>query len=438
MCIRGNGNTNESIWLKKHIPFSLITSIFIPIFLFNFSHCTYPRPTGRTAIMSHNGYAPDPAGPGYEYYTPRAPRYTHPHPQPQAYHSSYAHGCTPQEPSYSYVNPTPPPSGPNIYTAEPRGHPENHSTPPPEPSSPSSPVPYTYDDEEPDTIPIGPARWNNFKTSANKEELIAFFMLRGYGRESAENGIDKEFASHAPQHRSGQNTPGPSRAQSTTRSRSANPRSRAPRPPPQETYTEPPLPQETHRSPSPERYEARPRRTHSPPPAAHSELEVKYEVKYGPAPSHRERRPDKPEPERERTRRPSVHWSSKRDTSPSRYGISVEPERVRKRTRRPSISRAPPRAPSPPRERFRRPSVHVKPVYRDESPPRYGTYVVPPLYIETRKRSQRRTESPPPEKRERAEKREHRSKRAPSPPPATEYPEADEGPRRLRSHRTHR
>jgi len=76
----------------------------------------------------------------------------------------------------------------------------------------SSPVAYTYDDEEPDSIPHPPAPWNNFRSESTREQLVAFFVSRGYSKATAEKEVGKEFEAHAPQHRSGMGA-GPSRQQ---------------------------------------------------------------------------------------------------------------------------------------------------------------------------------------------------------------------------------
>jgi hypothetical protein len=95
------------------------------------------------------------------------------------------------------------------------------SQPPPCPESQQQPftssrdtstVAYTYDDEEPDTIPHAPAPWNNFASFSTREKLVSFFVSQGFSKETAEKEVGREFWAHAPQHRSGE-VAGPSRYQ---------------------------------------------------------------------------------------------------------------------------------------------------------------------------------------------------------------------------------
>ncbi|KAG4433052.1 hypothetical protein IFR05_011470 [Cadophora sp. M221] len=88
-----------------------------------------------------------------------------------------------------------------------------YSFPPPPPLFDTSPEPYTYEDEEPERIPIAPMPWNGYSSSASKEELINYFIDRGFDPKVAAAQIDREFTAHAPQHLAGQTHAGLPRAQ---------------------------------------------------------------------------------------------------------------------------------------------------------------------------------------------------------------------------------
>ncbi len=103
---------------------------------------------------------------------------------------------------------SPSPRGQSFWTNSQNGTPPQRSSTAP---GAETQVPYTYDDEEPDRIPHVAAAWNNFTISSTREELIAFFVHQGFPRAIAEKEVAKEFAAHAPQHRTGQIEPGPSR-----------------------------------------------------------------------------------------------------------------------------------------------------------------------------------------------------------------------------------
>ncbi|PVH86372.1 hypothetical protein DL98DRAFT_567767 [Cadophora sp. DSE1049] len=97
--------------------------------------------------------------------------------------------------------------------SQPKPPPSSSSFPPPPPLIDTTPTPYTYDDEEPDRIPIAPNAWNNYSASASKEELIIFFVDQGIHPKRAAAAVDREFAAYAPQHMAGQKEPGLPRAQ---------------------------------------------------------------------------------------------------------------------------------------------------------------------------------------------------------------------------------
>ncbi|KAK0105214.1 hypothetical protein ONS95_004392 [Cadophora gregata] len=77
----------------------------------------------------------------------------------------------------------------------------------------NTPTPYTYDDDEPDRIPIAPMPWNNYSSTASKEELISFFVGKGIHPKRAAAAVDREFSAHAPQYFAGCSEPGLPRAQ---------------------------------------------------------------------------------------------------------------------------------------------------------------------------------------------------------------------------------
>ncbi|KAH6705079.1 hypothetical protein BKA61DRAFT_580868 [Leptodontidium sp. MPI-SDFR-AT-0119] len=106
-----------------------------------------------------------------------------------------------QSPFYSNTpNSAPPPA-------------RDYSFPPPPPLTDSSPEAYTYEDEEPERIPIAPMPWNGHASSASKEELINYFIDRGIHPKVAAAQVDREFTAHAPQHVAGQAHAGLPRAQ---------------------------------------------------------------------------------------------------------------------------------------------------------------------------------------------------------------------------------
>jgi hypothetical protein len=80
------------------------------------------------------------------------------------------------------------------------------SQPPPCPESQQQPftssrdtstVAYTYDDEEPDTIPHAPAPWNNFASFSTREKLVSFFVSQGFSKETAERSREGVLGSCA-------------------------------------------------------------------------------------------------------------------------------------------------------------------------------------------------------------------------------------------------
>ncbi|PMD63082.1 uncharacterized protein K444DRAFT_626831 [Hyaloscypha bicolor E] len=117
--------------------------------------------------------------------------------------------------------PSPPRQSQSSYSSYSSYSSSSRSAPPPQSSSSArqnSPAPYTYGDEEPDRIPHDPGAWNNYSTTSTREQLISYFVSRGYDRVTAEREVGKEFEAHAPQHRSGLG-PGPSRFQEAGGSR---------------------------------------------------------------------------------------------------------------------------------------------------------------------------------------------------------------------------
>ncbi|PMD33100.1 hypothetical protein L207DRAFT_535791 [Hyaloscypha variabilis F] len=196
---------------------------------------------------------PCPSHPSYDDEPHRRRRARSPSPPPR----SRAHSPPPRrahspEPSYARSPPQsgyssgPPPrrsQSSSGYSRPPLQAQTSSSTHPPPRSN--SPVPYTYDDEEPDTIPHAPAAWNNHTSSSTREQLVTFFMGRGFTKAVAEREVGKEFEAHAPQHYSEQIAPGPSRAEVAAAARDSRPGSgygsSGPRP-------------SRARSPSPERY----------------------------------------------------------------------------------------------------------------------------------------------------------------------------------------
>lgn len=71
---------------------------------------------------------------------------------------------------------------------------------------------YTYDDEEPETIPITPVAWNKYSMDITNSDLIAFLVGKEVHQELADTEVGEEFAAHAPQHSPRIQYPGPSRA----------------------------------------------------------------------------------------------------------------------------------------------------------------------------------------------------------------------------------
>ncbi|KAL2062111.1 hypothetical protein VTL71DRAFT_6377 [Oculimacula yallundae] len=136
---------------------------------------------------------------------------------------------------------------------QPQPEPERNASPlPHNPVTDTSPAAYTYDDEEPDTIPIQPAAWNKHTSSATKEELISYFVSRGVHPTRAAAAVDREFSAHAPQWIAGQRA-GRSRAEERRwDEENREERSSSPRPRPEPNFWG----------------QGSSRRHHSPPPSA--------------------------------------------------------------------------------------------------------------------------------------------------------------------------
>ncbi|KAH8752090.1 hypothetical protein BGZ57DRAFT_860674 [Hyaloscypha finlandica] len=120
--------------------------------------------------------------------------------------------------------PSPPRQSQSSYSSYSTYSSSSRSAPPPQSSPsarPNSPAPYTYEDEEPNSIPHAPGAWNKYSTFSTREQLISYFVSRGYDRVTAEREVGKEFEAHTPQHRSGLG-PGPSRFQEARGSRNGS------------------------------------------------------------------------------------------------------------------------------------------------------------------------------------------------------------------------
>ncbi|KAE9365626.1 hypothetical protein N431DRAFT_447265 [Stipitochalara longipes BDJ] len=186
------------------------------------SHSSYdddPRRRARTPTSPPRarGYS---STPGSSYSSTHRASSPPPHPSyfSESYSSQSSYARSPPRSSYSSGPPPRPSHSSSDYSSRPSS---GYSRPPPQaqsssstpPPRPNSPVPYTYDDEELDSIPQAPAKWNNFTSSSTREQLVTFFIGRGFSSAIVEREVGKEFEAHAPQHRSGQAAPGPSRAQ---------------------------------------------------------------------------------------------------------------------------------------------------------------------------------------------------------------------------------
>jgi hypothetical protein len=185
--------------------------------------------SGRPSPYREHSISPDPSRSLFEDTPPR--RFYSPPPPSSRF--------GPEDDYFSRrpYSPRPSPFGSNPSTA----HPPRSSYSAPEHASP---VPYTYEDEEPDRIPHVAAVWNDFTTSSTGLELVSYFVRLGFPRGRAEREIAREFAAHAAQHRAGQTEPGPSRfAEAQARaypSRSPSPRFSRWRSPQQDGSESPP------------------------------------------------------------------------------------------------------------------------------------------------------------------------------------------------------
>lgn len=241
-------------------------------------------------------------------------------------------------------------------------------------------------------IPIAPAAWNSHKISISKEELMKYFIDRGFHPRVAAAQVDREFTAHAPQYVAGREKAGIPRAQEPPRAR---------------------------RAPSPEQEKER----YTPPPPSHNER------------SEREAR-CREAPPAAAYRSPSTSSYSPPKPPPQTQTQNQTPRPARRRRPPPAAYRSPSPAPeshSKPRHRYSSTSR-----YRALSPPRYGTYVHP---ISTPPH----TPSPDPEgmrrclsRREKEmgtgeERKERMMPRAPSPPPAASRDEARRERRRERT-----
>ncbi|KAH7312121.1 hypothetical protein BKA65DRAFT_542978 [Rhexocercosporidium sp. MPI-PUGE-AT-0058] len=211
---------------------------------------------------------------------------------------------------------------------------------PPSPlSTDSSPEVYTYDDEEPDRIPIAPMPWNGNSSSVSKEELINFLVDQGIHPKVATAHVGREFAARAPQHVAGRAEAGVAGAQAPgkempeAREESDEEKSTNPSPEPSR-HAPPPQAQRRarRRSPPPAAYR-------SPSPVSSSHHRSSSSSRYRAASPPRSygtfvTPPHTPSPRQEGVRR---HRSQRGTGTESR-----EERRERKESRRP------PRAPSPP------------------------------------------------------------------------------------------
>ena len=138
------------------------------------------------------------AGPppgSYDNYPAQGGYYHHNRPRSPPYSTQRGHGAPPQPHFAHYASqpgPGPPPPQPS----------QTYSAPPSKKQKPPSPTAYTpsytYEDEEPYSIPIAPANWNNFTSSATREQLITYFVQKGIHRAIAEEEVGREFTAHAP------------------------------------------------------------------------------------------------------------------------------------------------------------------------------------------------------------------------------------------------
>ncbi|KAF8856177.1 hypothetical protein BDZ45DRAFT_745745 [Acephala macrosclerotiorum] len=139
-------------------------------------------------------------------------RYRSPSPPPRRYRPESSRPASPQPHRSRTPSPPPRPCSPPRYTRSPSPPPPHHNpTPKFQDSNPAGF--YTYDDEEPDTIQIAPAPWNNNSTSISRPALLSFLIQKGVSKEVAEREVDKEFAAHAPTRRAGAADAGPSMAE---------------------------------------------------------------------------------------------------------------------------------------------------------------------------------------------------------------------------------
>jgi hypothetical protein len=148
---------------------------------------TPPSPTSR-ARSGPRRRSPSP----YHYPDPPHPRQNSPSSYKDHYSSSKPHTQSryrspPPQRSSSH---RPPPR--TNFQSQPRPHP---SPPPYESVIDASLTPYTYSDDEPDGLHIAPAQWNNFRSTATREELIIFFtfMCKTTTKERIEKAVGREF-----------------------------------------------------------------------------------------------------------------------------------------------------------------------------------------------------------------------------------------------------
>ncbi|KAJ5034982.1 uncharacterized protein L3040_008249 [Drepanopeziza brunnea f. sp. 'multigermtubi'] len=84
---------------------------------------------------------------------------------------------------------------------------------PHDPVRDTSAVAYTYEEDEPASIPIAPAPWNGHRSSITKEALIAFLVDQGCHPKRAAAQVDREFSAHAVQWVAGRADPFLSRSE---------------------------------------------------------------------------------------------------------------------------------------------------------------------------------------------------------------------------------
>ncbi|CZR69919.1 uncharacterized protein PAC_19819 [Phialocephala subalpina] len=172
-----------------------------------------PAPRGPSPPPSSRYRSPSPpprrAYPGFGRVSspPHRPR----SPPPRAYRPEPSRPASPP-PRRAYFPPPRPRSPPRRFRSPSPPPPPRHSSPP-QPKDENPHGIYTYDDEEPDTIPIAPAPWNNNSTSISRSSLLSFLVRKGVSKETAEREVDKEFAAHAPTRRGGAVEAGPSIAE---------------------------------------------------------------------------------------------------------------------------------------------------------------------------------------------------------------------------------